>query len=117
MTYSLSIVTKWPRVLFLIADGHMTASAKTECKSKFNTENNFVCGRLVTILFAVTFILRKLGIILLLFMNAIHLMSYKIMHLVGVDSLKISLTDILLVKSLLLVHRNLGLVLYLFINC
>jgi hypothetical protein len=50
-------------------------------------------------------------------MNAIHRMSYKIMHLVGVDSLKISPTDILLAKSLLLVYRTLGLVLYWIINC
>jgi len=45
-------------------------------------------------------------------MNAVHLMSYKIMHLLGVDSLKTSPTYIFLAKSLLL-----GLVLYLFINC
>jgi len=72
----------------------------------------FFCGRLLTILFAVTFTLWKLDIILLLCLNAIHLMSYKIMYLVGADSLKTSPTDILLAKSLLL-----GLVLYLFINC
>jgi hypothetical protein len=50
-------------------------------------------------------------------MNAIHLMSYKIMHLVGVDLLKVPPTDVFLANLILLVHRTLGLVLYLFINC
>jgi hypothetical protein len=61
-------------------------------------KKHFCCGRLLTVLFAVNLILYKLGIILVLFMSVIHLMSFKIMHLVGADSLKMSPTDFLFSK-------------------